>query len=156
MPQPPDFDLNAAHRYFAAACFNRAWDFIDKPQRSPAEDDEMLHLNLTSLWHWSQRSDATPTNLSVGYCQVGRVYALQGEPANALHYAMLSLQASQAAGVEPVYRGYAYEALALAEARAGSTEKAREYLRQARAQAEQVENLKECNLLLKDLDSIQV
>lgn len=102
MPQPPDFDLNAAHRYFAAACFNRAWDFIDKPQRSPAEDDEMLHLNLTSLWHWSQRSDATPTNLSVGYCQVGRVYALQGEPANALHYAMLSLQASQAAGVEPV------------------------------------------------------
>ena len=81
---------------------------------------------------------------------MGRVYALPREPANALHYAMLSLQASQAAGVESVYRGYAYEA------RAGSTEKAREYLRQARAQAEQVENLKECNLLLKDLDSIQV
>lgn len=156
MPQQPDFDLNAAHRYFAAECFNRAWDFIDKPQRSPAEDDEMLHLSLTSLWHWSQRSDATPTNLSVGYWQVGRVYALRGEPANALHYAMLSLQASQAAGVEPVYRGYAYEALARAEALAGSTEKAHEYLRQARTQAEQVEELEERNLLLKDLDSIQV
>jgi hypothetical protein len=156
MPQQPDFDINAAHRYFAAACFNRAWDFIDKPQRSPAEDDEMLRLSLASLWHWSQWPDATPTNLSVGYWQVGRVYALLGEPANARHYALLSLQASQKAELEPFYSGYAYEALARAEALAGNAEKAREYLRLARAQAEQVEELEERNSLLKDLDSIQV
>ena len=156
MPEKPDFDINAAHRYFAAECFNRSWDFIDKHQRSPAEDDEMLHLSLTSLWHWLQRADATPTHLSVGYWQVGRVYALRGEPANARHYALLSLQASQAAGVEPFYRGYAYEALARTEALAGNDEKAGEYLRQARSLAEQVEDLEDRNLLLKDLDSIQV
>lgn len=156
MPQPTDFDIHAAHRYFAAECFNRAWDFIDKPQRSPAEDDEMLHLGLASLWHWLQRPDATPTNLSVGYWQVGRIYALRGEAANARHYALLSLQASQAAGVEPFCRGYAYEALARAEALAGSAEKAGEYLRLARALADQVEEKEERDLLLKDLDSIRV
>jgi hypothetical protein len=26
----PDFDIAAAHKYFAASCFNRAWDLIDK------------------------------------------------------------------------------------------------------------------------------
>jgi hypothetical protein len=156
MPEGPNFDINAAHRYFAAECFNRAWDFIDKPQRSPAEDDEMLHMALTSLWHWLQRPDATPTNLSVGYWQVGRVYALLDDSTAARHYALLSLQTSQAADVEPFYRGYAYEALARAEALAGNTEKAAEYLGQARAEAEKVEEPEERNLLLKDLSTIQV
>lgn len=154
MPDQPNFDLNTAHRYFAADCFNRAWDFIDKPQRSPAEDDEMLHLSLASLWHWLQRPDATSANLSVGYRQVARVYTLRGEPANARHYATLSLQSSQAAGVGPFYRGYAFEALARAEALAGDVEKAAEYLRQARAEAEKVEDPEDRNLLLKDLDSM--
>lgn len=155
MPEGPNFDVNAAHHYFAAECFNRAWDFIDKPQRSPAENDEMLHLALTSLWHWLQRPDVTPSNLSVGYWQVARVNALRGDAASARHYGLLSLQASQAAGVEPFFRGYAFEALARAEALAGSPEIAADYLRQAWAEANQVEDPEDRKLLEKDLDSIK-
>ena len=33
MSEQPGFDLQAAHRYFSAACFNQAWDLIDKADR---------------------------------------------------------------------------------------------------------------------------
>ena len=83
MAQKPDFDLTAAHRYFAAECFNRAWDLIDKPVRTPEEDQDMIHLNQASLYHWSQREDCTNRNLSVGNWQASRIYALLGQADNA-------------------------------------------------------------------------
>jgi hypothetical protein len=41
MSNNPSFDISAAHKYFAAHCFNAAWDLIDKPGRT-AEDDRMM------------------------------------------------------------------------------------------------------------------
>ena len=32
--------------------------------RTSEEEDKMLQLSLASLWHWTQREDCTPTNLS--------------------------------------------------------------------------------------------
>ena len=94
MVKKPDFDLQAAHKYFSAECFNRAWDYIDKPVRTSEEDDRMLQLSLASLWHWTQREDCTPTNLSIGYWQVARVYALMRQADNARHYGKLCLEAA--------------------------------------------------------------
>jgi hypothetical protein len=110
MAKKPDFDLQKAHKYFSAECFNRAWDYIDKAVRSAEDDDRMLQLSLASLWHWTQRDDATSTNLSVGYWQVSRVYALTHQADQSKYYARLSLEAAQADGVLPFYRGYAFEA----------------------------------------------
>ena len=87
----PDFDLATAHEHFSVACFNQVWGLIDKPNRTPAEDQEMVELCLASLWHWSQRDDCTPTNLSIGYWQASRVYALLGQAENAMQYARLCL-----------------------------------------------------------------
>lgn len=42
MTQEPDFDVAAAHKYFAATCFNRAWDLIEKENRTAAEDRMMV------------------------------------------------------------------------------------------------------------------
>jgi hypothetical protein len=44
MPPKPEFDLESAHRFFSADCFNRTWDLLDIPSRSSDEDDQMLHL----------------------------------------------------------------------------------------------------------------
>ena len=54
MPKRPDFELPAAHKYFAAQCFNAAWDLIEKSDRSPEEDEQMIQLTQTSNWHWTQ------------------------------------------------------------------------------------------------------
>ena len=132
MPDQPSFDLQAAHRHFSVECFNRAWDLIDKAGRTADEDDEMLRLSLASTWHWTQRQDCTPTNLSVGYWQTARIYTLIRQVENARRNGRLCLKASQAQGAEQFTLGYAYEALARAEMIAGEQAQMEVYLEQAR------------------------
>ncbi|MBL8850512.1 MAG: hypothetical protein JNG89_12600, partial [Planctomycetaceae bacterium] len=50
-------DRAAAHRQFSGECFNRTWELIDKQDRTPADDEQMLLRSLASLWHWTQRAD---------------------------------------------------------------------------------------------------
>ena len=74
-----DLDHQAAHKYFSAHCFNRAWDLIDKTDRTPGEDEEMIRLSLASQYHWSQREDANSKTASIGFWQTSRIYALLGQ-----------------------------------------------------------------------------
>jgi hypothetical protein len=155
MSKQPEFDVEAAHRYFAAECFNRAWDLIDKPERTPEEDEQMIELSLASAWHWSQRPDCSPENRSVGYWQASRIYALLGRAGFARRYGQLSLAALEGAGELPFYLGYAYEALARAESVRGEPAKRDEYLALARQAAERVADADSRSALLADLETIR-
>ncbi len=154
MPDTAPFDLQTAHHYFSADCFNRAWDLIDKPVRTPQEDEEMLRLSLASHYHWTQRADCTPANLSVSCWQTSRIYVLIGQPENALRSAQSCWQMCQAEGVAPFYLGYAYEALARAEAAAGRFDQAQENIRQARQIAENITDAEMRQPLMDDLTTI--
>lgn len=155
MGKLPDFDIATAHKYFSADCFNRAWDYIDKPVRTRSEDDMMLSLSLASLWHWTQREDCTDTNLSIGYWQIARVYALLRQPENARHYGELCLEASKKDGVLSFYQGYAFEALARAECVAGELDKMEDFLIQAHQVAASLTDLDEKKQMLRDLATIR-
>ena len=152
MAGKPNFDLAAAHKYFAAECFNRAWDLIDKSDRTPDEDQEMIRLNQASLYHWSQREDCTAENLSIGYWQTARIYALLGQADNARRYGEICLRYSQDAG--PFLLGYAYEALARAESIAGQAEKAAQYLQDAQSYLAQISDSQDRELLEQDLNTL--
>ena len=115
----------------------------------------MLHLSMASTWHWSQRPDCTPTNSSVGYWQTARIYAILGQAENARRYGQLCLQSIQGKDVPPFYFGYAYEALARAEAVAGNQVEMNTYLLQARQYAERMSDLGAKQQLLSDLDLIR-
>jgi hypothetical protein len=52
----------------------------------------MLQTTMASLWHWSQRADVTPQNLSVGNWQAARVFALLGQAENARRYGETALR----------------------------------------------------------------
>lgn len=152
MNKKPDFDVNSAHRYFSAHCFNSAWDLIDKTDRTPEEAELMIQLNQASMWHWSQREDCSDQNRSIGYWQAARIRTLLGQAEEARRYAQLCLQYSQQ--LAPFYLGYAYEALARAEHQAGNAAKAREFATEARRLAGLVTDKEDQKLLLDDLDSI--
>lgn len=154
MSDEPTFDIEAAHRYFSTHCFNRAWDLIDQEQRTPAEEDEMLNLSLASLWHWTQRPDCTNKELSLGYWQVSRIYAITGRPENATWYAERCLEVTEDAELPPFYLGYAYEALARAAMAGRNKRQAMEYIAQARALAADEANEEDKQLLLDDLATI--
>jgi hypothetical protein len=154
MSDEATFDIEAAHRYFSTECFNRAWDLIDQEERTPAEEDQMLNLSIASLWHWTQRPDCTNKELSLGYWQVSRIYAITGRPENAVWYAERCLEVTEDAELPPFYLGYAYEALARAAMAGRNKRQAVEYIAQARALAEKEKNDEDKQLLLDDLATI--
>jgi hypothetical protein len=155
MPNPPECDLSQANKYFSAACFNSTWDLINKSDRTPKEDEQMLLTSMTSAWHWTQREDCQPTNMAIAYWQIARVYAQLKQVENARRYGQLCLDVSQGEDVEPVYKGFAYEALARAEMVAGERKQMQHYLEQAFRVAALVTDEEDKQLLIADLETIQ-
>jgi hypothetical protein len=155
MTEGSDFDLEAAHRYFSTQCFNRAWDLIDKPNRTAEEDEDMIHLSMAAAWHWTQRADCTNKNLSISYWQIARIYALLRQAENARYYAQRCLEVSQDEDIPPFYLGYAYEALARAESVKGERAKMKAYISLAQQAAEKVTDMDAHKGLLTDLETIQ-
>ena len=154
MNKKKDIDIEAAHKYFSVACFNKAWDLIDKTDRTPEEDDQMIRLSMASHWHWTQREDYAPQNASIAYWQLSRIYAILARGEEARKYGLLCLNASQAEDIAAFYLGYAYEALALAEMVSGDTKRAQEYLKEAHSAAGKITDRDEKKLLLGDLSTI--
>ena len=152
MTSKADVDLAAAHRHFSAWCFNQAWDLIEKPDRSEADDRLMVALNQASIFHWLNRPDCAAKNLSIGYWQASRIQALLGNASEAMRHAHTCLSYSD--GLEPFHLGYAYEASARAAGLAGDARVLAGYLGQARALAEQVSDAADRQLLMADLQTL--
>ena len=148
------FDPEPAHRVFSVDAFNSAWDLIEKRDRSEAEMEEMIALAQASAWHWSQRQDVRPKNLSISAWQLARVYAEAGRYDEAERYANRSLEISKSGDVGPVFIGYAYEALARLARETDQLELRDEWLALARAEAEKVEDAPDRDQLIRDLDEI--
>jgi hypothetical protein len=152
MSESPPFDLACAHRWFSADCFNRVWALLDKPDRTPEEGERMISLAHASLAHWRERVDCTAQNLSIGYWQLSRVYAVLGQVENARRYGRLCLDVS---GAEPLFfLGYAHEALARAETLAGNPAAAQHHLAEARRLAALVADAEERRALENDLATL--
>ena len=156
MTKKDDFDQAAAHKYYSANCFNKAWDLIDKEQRTPEEDEQMIRLSQASHYHWTQRPDYSSTSASIAYWQTARMFAILGQAENAMHYGQLCLKVSREEDVPSFFLGYAYEALARAAAAAGSSQDMKTYLDKAKSAAGEVQKADDRKALLDDLDTIQV
>ena len=155
MSKKPPFEIADAHRYFAADCFNKAWDLIDQSERTPEEDQEMIGLGQASLWHWTRREDCADRNLSVGYWQVSRIYALVGQAHEARRYGRLSLDSGQRGELPPFFIGYSHEALARAESGLGHRAEMEKHIENAREAADKVSGAEERKQLLDDLATIK-
>ena len=149
----PKFDVAAAHEYFAADCFNKAWDLLEKPNRTPEDERLMVALNQASIYHWLNRPDCEPRHLSVGYWQASRIHAVLRNAAEARRYADVCLSYSE--DLAPFFVGYAHEALARAALVANDAAKARQHLAIATKHAAQVGPQDDRELLIKDLDELK-
>lgn len=148
-----DFDLTVAHKHFSAWCFNRAWELVEKPERTEAEDRLMEALSHASIFHWISRPDCTDKNLAVGYWQASRVQALIGNAQEAIRHARTCLGYST--DLEPFHLGYAYEALARAAGLMNDAANSTAYLDRAESLAEQVPDERDRQLLAGDLAQLR-
>jgi len=115
----------------------------------------MLLLACASLWHWTQRDDAGPLNLSIGTWQVSRAHALAGDATAARLFAERCLEVSVRAELPPFYLGYAHEALARSALVAGEEAAAREQLGSAREALSAVTDEESRAMLAADLTNLE-
>ena len=152
MSEEKRFTELEAHRHFAVSLFNHTWTLIEKPDRTPAEDDEMLHAAHASRHHWSFVGDAS--NLGIGEWQISRVNAVLQRPIAATYHAQRYLDLAKEHDLGAFHLGFAYEALARAAAIAGNGMDRSSYLALAREWCEKVEEAEDRELLASDLGTI--
>ena len=117
---PASAELDAAtRRQLAKDLFNHTWTLLEKADRTPAEDDEMLHSAHASRYHWGGAGVGEPVNLARGEWQCSRVYAVLGRAEPALWHARRCLALNEAGGHADWDIASAYEAMARACLTAG-------------------------------------
>lgn len=141
-------------RRLAADLFNLVWRLLEKPDRTPEDDETMVHAAHASRFYWGE--SGKPVNWARGDWQLSRVYATLGRPEPALHHARrcLDLCLAHAREIEDWDLPFAYEALARAHAVAGDAEEADRLRLLAEAAAEKVEDANDRALVLADLATL--
>jgi DNA-binding transcriptional MerR regulator len=116
-PGPPDLD-DATRRALAVGLFNHCWSLLEMPDRTAAQDDELLHAAHASRYHWGEIGESV--NLARGEWMCSRVYAVLGRGEPALWHARRCLELNEASTTREDWElASAYEAMARASAVAG-------------------------------------
>lgn len=138
---------------FAKTLFNRAWDRLERTDRSPEDDRAMLADALGSWALWREVND--PRRHAVSDWQVSRVFAVLGDPVWAGRYAAAGLERCETHRLGPFLEGYAWEAEARAAHLAGDPARRDAAIAAARAAADRVEDPDERQLIIDDLAELE-
>lgn len=153
MPTPP-FTLDPDdERRLAATLFNHTWELLEKPERSIADNDEMVHSAHASAYHWSVVG--TPMHLARGEWQCSRVYAVLGRSEPALYHAQRCLSLSTENDLSAFDIGCGHEALARAYKVAGRPDKVAEHLDLADAESAKIVDSEDRRILDDDLETLR-
>jgi hypothetical protein len=141
-------------RRLAVDLFNHAWELMRLPERTPEQDDELIHAAHASRHHWAEAG--TAANLARGEWQVSRVYATLGRAEPSLYHARRCLAYCEIDpdALEEWDLPYAYEALARAHAVAGDADEAARYAARARELGAQIEDAEDREQLEADLATL--
>lgn len=122
MPAATDDPLDSqAHRAVGVALFNLVWALLEAEDRTPAQDDAMIHAAHASRWHWSlAAAPDEPQRLAVGEWQCSRVYSVLGRGEPAIHHAQRCLALVESNEMEEWVFASAAEAMARAQRTAGN------------------------------------
>lgn len=134
--------------------FNRVWELLDKPSRTPDENAAMLTAAFASRWHWGQADEATTENLAIGDWQIAHVAAQLGHGSVALEYAKRALAAADAEGWGDWQRASMLEGMARACAAAGDSEGRAKYHAAASAALAEIAEDEDRELIESQLASV--
>ncbi len=141
-----------AHRHFAGKFNGQVWTLLEKPDRSPDEEELMIHAAHASCLHWLEVG--TGLHHQRAEWLLSHVYAEAGlaEPALAHARRCQELTEQHASLVQDFDRAYAYEGLARANAAAGNRDEALRLLKLAREAGQSIADKESKKIFLGDLD----
>ncbi len=140
------------HKKMAVDLFNRTWDLLDKPERTPEENDELVHAGHASRFHWGKVGK--PVNLARGEQQLSHIYAVLKRAEPAFFHGQRALEICQANGIADFDIAFAYEALARASAVAGNQPERDRYVELARAAADGIAKEDDRKYFLSQLETV--
>jgi len=112
----------ATQRQLGVDLHNSTWTLIEKPDRTAAETDEMIHRGHASRWHWARVGETV--NLARGEWLCSRVYVTLGRREPALWHARRCVEINEGLAAdqrESWDLPSAYEAMARASFAAGDS-----------------------------------
>jgi hypothetical protein len=144
------------HRQLGVDLYNETWTLMGKSDRSPAEDDELLHCAHASAYHWLQVGTQANRARSEWLCS--RVYTVLALPEPALRHARRCLELVESAPdqMEDWDLAAAREALARAHATAGDADQASRQVELGRAALAQIADAEDREQLEADFATIPV
>jgi hypothetical protein len=144
--------VSSAERQLGVELYNSSWALMELPDRTPAQDDELVHRVHASMYHWLQAPECEPKHRARGEWLCSRAYSILGRAEPALHHAQrcLAICEEHADNVEDWDLAFAYEALARAHRVAGNEAEASRYERRGRELAEQITDPQDKAIVLKD------
>ena len=147
------FTLEESHEKFAKSIFNGIWKLLEKPGRTPAEDEEMLMRAFASAYHWKQIGNQA--HFQRGYWMISKVYQVLGKAAPALEWAQKCAEITQThpQALEDFDLAYSEEALARSYALAGDHDQARRHHRQAVLLGGKIQDPEDRKIFLGDFKS---
>jgi tetratricopeptide (TPR) repeat protein len=137
MSQPP-FDAAVAHKWFAVEFNNRAWDLVEKQERTPEEALEMIHAAHAAATHW--QVVGTPLNAQRAENLLATAYLRAGQAEPALVHAERGLELGEQNGESQTTFDRATTLAAAAKAKnlAGKGREALPLIMQALAEADKL------------------
>lgn len=153
MAEPQTLDVD--HRSLGVALYNDTWRLLEK-ERTPEEDDELLHQAHASTYHWLKAPECEPKNRARGEWICSRVYSVLGRPEPALHHAERCLAIAEAHphNMEPFDLPFAHEALARAHGLAGNSDESKRHEQKGLELAARMDDAEDRELVLSDLGSL--
>ena len=153
MDESKTYTLDDAQLEFAKRTNGRVWQLLDKPDRTEAENEEMILAAHASLYHWLFAG--AEAHRQRGEWMIARVYTALGEADQALKHARrcLELTEKHRDKMQDFDLAYAYEGLSRAFALNGNQEEAQKYLKMARSAGESISNQEDKEIFLGDLNS---
>jgi DNA-binding transcriptional MerR regulator len=152
MAEPTMTDVD--HRQLGVDAFNHVWTLLEKEERTPAEDDELLHEAHASTYHWLKAPECRPENRARGEWICSRVHAVLGRGEPALHHARRCLELCEEHGIGDFDLAYAYEALARAHGVSGDEEGSRRHLGLARDAGSAITDPEDRELFESDMQDL--
>ena len=136
----PAFDVPQAQRWFAIEMNNRAWDLVEKTERTPEENEQMISAAHAARCYWS--TIGKPLNSLRAESLLAAAYLAAGRPELSLHHAERCLALSQQIGDEQTAfdRACAYGGLSAALLRLARAQDAKQHYAAALAWVEKLDH----------------
>lgn len=114
------------HRTQGIDANNSIWDLLGKPERTPAENEDLLRRAYAAAYHWQRATGRTPINEARALYMIAKAHLAVDHAELALEYGELCLAATQAAPDAADFdHAYAHEARARGLYAVGRTEEAK-------------------------------